>query len=119
TVADMRREVIEGLVQKHIPEKVYPEQWDVAGLHDELLNILNLDLPVADWAKDEVIAEEEVQWRIMRAGDELAASRASRFGPDIMRQIEKAVLLQTLDHLWREHLAALDPLRQAVRLRGH
>ncbi|CAN5285372.1 preprotein translocase subunit SecA [soil metagenome] len=119
TVADMRREVIEGLVHKHIPEKVYPEQWDVAGLHEELVNILNLDLPVADWAKEEGIAEDEVQSRIMRAGDELAASRASRFGPDIMRQIEKAVLLQTLDHLWREHLVVLDHLRQVVGFRGY
>ena len=119
TIHEMRREVIETLVTKHIPERAYPEQWDTAGLHDEILDVVGLDLPIADWAKEEGIAEEEVLERITRAGDELAASRTARFSPEVMRQIEKAVLLQTLDHLWREHLVVLDHLRQVIGFRGY
>ena len=119
TVAEMRHEIIDALVTRHIPEKAYPEQWDTAGLHDELHDILALDLPIADWAKEEGIADEEVRERVTRAADELAASRTARFTPEVMRQIEKAVLLQTLDHLWREHLITLDHLRQVVGFRGY
>ncbi len=119
TVADMRHEVIDALVSKHIPEKSYPEQWDAAGLHEAVQNILNLDVPVIAWAKEEGIADEEVRERLIRAGDEAAAARAARFTPDVMRQVEKAVLLQTLDHLWREHLVVLDHLRQVIGFRGY
>jgi preprotein translocase subunit SecA len=119
TVADMRHEVIDALVAKHIPEKAYPEQWDAKGLHEEVTQVLNLDLPVEAWAKEEGIADDEVRERIRRAADEQAASRAVRFTPEIMRQVEKAVLMQTLDHLWREHLVQLDHLRQVVGFRGY
>ncbi len=119
TVAEMRHEIVDELVTRHIPERAYPEQWDTAGLHDQMQEVFNLDLPIADWAKEEGIAEEEVRDRILRAADELAASRTARFSPEIMRQIEKAVLLQTLDHLWREHLVVLDHLRQVVGFRGY
>ena len=81
--------------------------------------IFDLDLPVADWAKEEGIGEEELHERLVRAADEKAAKKAADFGPQIMRQIEKAVLLQTLDHLWREHLVTLEHLRQVIGLRGY
>ena len=119
TINEMRHEVIETLVSRHIPERAYPEQWDAAGLHEEVLDVIGLDLPIADWAKEEGIAEEEVLERITRAGDEMAASRTARFSPEVMRQIEKAVLLQTLDSLWREHLIVLDHLRQVIGFRGY
>ncbi len=119
TINEMRHEVIDILVSRHIPERAYPEQWDAPGLHNEILDVVGLDLPIADWAKEEGIAEEEVRERIVRAGDEMAASRTARFSPDVMRQIEKAVLLQTLDHLWREHLIVLDHLRQVIGFRGY
>ena len=119
TVADMRHEVIDALVTKHIPEKAYPEQWDTEGLHEAVHTVFNLDLPVADWAKEEGIADEEVRERLVRAADEAAAARTARFTPEIMRQVEKAVLLQTLDHLWREHLVVLDHLRQVIGFRGY
>ena len=119
TVADMRHEVIDDLVTKHIPEKAYPEQWDAKGLHESVQQTLNLDLPVEDWAKEEGIADDEVRDRLLKAADETAAQRAVRFGPDIMRQVEKAVLMQTLDHLWREHLVTLDHLRQVIGFRGY
>ena len=119
TVAGMRHELIDMLIAKHIPEKVYPEQWDVEGLQEDIQANFNLDVPVDEWAKEEGIADEEVRERLNRAADEAAAARTARFTPDIMRQVEKAVLLQTLDHLWREHLVMLDHLRQVVGFRGY
>ncbi|MEJ0013873.1 MAG: preprotein translocase subunit SecA [Bauldia sp.] len=119
TVASMRNELIDELIAKHIPEKAYAEQWDVAGLKEELRTNLNIDVPVDQWAKEEGIAEEEVRERLTRVADEAAAARTARFSPEIMRQIEKAVLLQTLDHLWREHLVTLDHLRHVIGFRGY
>jgi preprotein translocase subunit SecA len=118
-IADMRREVVEELVAKHIPERAYAEQWDSAGLHEELKKTFDLDLPVEQWAAEEGIADDEVRERIQRAADEAAAAKAARISPEIMRQIEKAVLLNTLDHLWREHLVTLDHLRQVIGYRSY
>jgi preprotein translocase subunit SecA len=119
TIADMRHHVIEELVAKHIPEKAYPEQWDVAGLDEALKGVLTLDLPVQDWAKEEGIADEEVRERITRRADEFMAGKVAKWGPDVMRYVEKSILLQTLDHLWREHLVMLEHLRQVIGLRGY
>jgi preprotein translocase subunit SecA len=117
-IADFRHEVVEELVEKHIPEKAYAEQWDAAGLQDEISKIFGIDLPVIDWTKEEGIADEEVQERIIKAVDSKAAERAANFGTDVIRYVEKAILLQTLDHDWREHIINLDHLRQYVGLRG-
>ncbi|MGR7993681.1 MULTISPECIES: preprotein translocase subunit SecA [unclassified Xanthobacter] len=119
TVEDMRHAVIADTVAKFIPENAYPEQWDTAGLHAALLEVLNLDLPVVEWAKEEGIAGDEVGERITRAADEWMAAKAAKYGPELMRYVEKSILLQTLDHLWREHIAMLDHLRQVVGLRGY
>jgi len=119
TVSDMRHVLVEDLVAKHIPEHAYAEQWDVAGLKDELKRVLNLDLPIEDWAKEEGIAGEELLARIDQRVDEFMAAKSAQWGPDVMRYVEKSVLLQTLDHMWREHLVMLDHLRQVVGLRGY
>ncbi len=119
TIAGMRHSVIEDLVAKFIPEKAYPEQWDTASLDAALRDVLTLDLPVKDWAKEEGIADEEVRERIIRRADEHMASKVAKWGPDVMRYVEKSVLLQTLDHLWREHLVMLEHLRQVIGLRGY
>lgn len=118
-VKDMRHDVIEDMVAVHIPEKAYPEQWDTKGLEQRVKEVLNLDLPVRAWADEEGIAEDDVMERLKRAADEAYASRVARFGPDVMRQVERAVLLQTLDSLWREHLATLDNLRSVIGFRGY
>jgi len=118
-VNDMRHAVIEDLVAKHIPENVYPEQWDIEGLDKAVREVLTLDLPVADWAKEEGIADEEVRERITRRADEWMAAKVAQWGPDVMRYVEKSILLQTLDHLWREHLLMLEHLRQVIGLRGY
>jgi preprotein translocase subunit SecA len=119
TVNDMRHAVIEDLVAKHVPENAYPEQWDTAGLKTELARVLGLDLPVDQWAKEEGIADEEILSRLQRRGDEHMASKVAQWGPEVIRYAEKAILLQTLDHLWREHLLMLEHLRQVIGLRGY
>src|SRR5438046_1024976 len=118
-IADFREEVVEMLVTRHIPEKAYPEQWDAKGLEDEVSGIFGIELPVVEWAKEEGIADEEVRERIQKAVEERAAARTAEYGPEVMRYVEKAILLQTLDHDWREHIVDLDHLRQYVGLRGY
>jgi len=118
-IADFREEVVDSLVTRHIPEKAYAEQWDARGLHDEVHRIFGVELPVMDWTKEEGIAEEEVRSRIIQAVETRAAARVAEYGPEIMRYVEKAILLQTLDHNWREHIVNLDHLRQYVGLRGY
>ena len=118
-VADMRHNAIDDLVAKHVPENAYPEQWDTAGLKGELNRVLGLDLPADEWAKEEGIADEEIFDRVERRADEHMAAKAAQWGSDVMRYVEKSILLQTLDHLWREHLVMLDHLRQVIGLRGY
>jgi preprotein translocase subunit SecA len=118
-VADMRHAAIEDLVAKHVPENAYPEQWDTKGLREELKRVVNLDLPTDEWAKEEGIADEELLSRIERRADEHMASKVAQWGGDVMRYVEKSILLQTLDHLWREHLVMLEHLRQVIGLRGY
>src|SRR6187431_368148 len=119
TVADMRHAYIDDVVAKHVPEHAYAEQWDVAGLKEELKRVLDVDLPVDEWAKEEGIADEELLARIEKHVDEHMAAKVAQWGPDVMRYVEKTILLQTLDHLWREHLIMLDHLRQVIGLRGY
>ncbi len=119
TVGDMRREVIEAIVAKHIPERAYAEQWDAKGMREALQMSLNLDLPVEKWFAEEGIAEDDVAARITEAADGAAKDRAERFGPEIMAYVERSVVLQSLDHLWREHIVNLDHLRSVIGFRGY
>ncbi|HEY7979318.1 MAG TPA: SEC-C metal-binding domain-containing protein, partial [Rhizomicrobium sp.] len=118
-IADFREQIVQELIARHIPEKAYAEQWDAPGLHTEVHDIFGVDLPIVDWTKEEGIADEEVRERILKAVDSRAAERAANSGPDVMRYVEKAILLQTLDQNWREHIINLDHLRQYVGLRGY
>jgi preprotein translocase subunit SecA len=119
TIADMRHEVIEDMVAKCIPQKAYVEQWDTDGLHEEVLRIVGLDLPIADWAAEEGIADEEIRDRLTDSGDRRMAEKAANYGPEMMRLAEKSVLLQVLDQIWKEHLLSLDHLRQGIGLRAY
>ena len=119
TIEDMRQEVIDGLVNLHIPERAYAEQWNVAELKKGVETYLNLDLPIEEWVKEEGIAEDDIRARITEAAEALFKDKAERFGPEIMRYVEKSIVLQTLDHLWREHLVNLDHLRSVVGFRGY
>ncbi|UCI08884.1 preprotein translocase subunit SecA [Mesorhizobium sp. B1-1-8] len=119
TIAEMREGVVEEIVAKNIPENAYAEQWNVTGLKEEVAQYLNLDLPVEDWVKEEGIAEDDIRERISAAAEAAAKERADRFGPDVMTYVERSVVLQTLDHLWREHIVNLDHLRSVVGFRGY
>ena len=116
--ADMRAEVVDALVATHIPQHAYAEAWDVEGLAEEVKAKFNLDLPIVDWAKEEGIADEEIKERLLEAADAAYAERVEKNTPELMRMIEKQVVLQSLDALWREHLVALDHLRQVIGWRG-
>jgi len=119
TIADMRSEVVDDLVSQTMPEKAYPEQWLLDDLKQGCEQHLNLDLPVHDWAQEEGIDDESMRERIMVAADTAADERRERFGSEVTSYVEKSILLQTLDHLWREHLENLDHLRSVVGLRGY
>ena len=117
-IAEFRRDTISDLVQRHLPPKAYAEQWDVAGLSAQVQHLLGLDLPIADWAAEDGIANEEIEERIVQAADARAEQRNVMVG-DHMRNVEKSFLLQTIDMQWREHLMHLDHLRNVIGLRGY
>ena len=119
TVSGMRHEIVEALVKLHIPESAYAEQWDAKGLKEAIGGIFGEELPIDAWASEEGIADAEIRERILKAVDAKAAAKEAEFGPEASRQIEKMVLLQTLDHLWREHLITLEHLRQVIGFRAY
>ena len=118
-IVAFRHEVIDELVSRCIPARAYADQWDVGTLHEEALRIFNLDLPVADWAKEEGIADQEIRHRLTDAADRKMAEKAANYGPDVMRMVEKSLLLQILDQAWKDHLLQLDHLRQGISLRAY
>ncbi|MDR3462722.1 MAG: preprotein translocase subunit SecA, partial [Beijerinckiaceae bacterium] len=117
-IAEMREGVVDDIVAKYIPRDAYPESWDIAGLAQALDRNLNVQVPLADWQKEEGIGEEEMRERLQKAADETYAARVEKNGADITRYVEKQVVLQVLDHLWREHLVTLDHLRQVIGWRS-
>ncbi|HEY5008393.1 MAG TPA: preprotein translocase subunit SecA, partial [Caulobacteraceae bacterium] len=118
-VVEMRHDTIEDLVGRHLPPKAYADQWDIAGLDEHVKSLLGLDLPIADWAAEEGIANEEIQERLIAAADARAAEREALISPEQTRHLEKNFLLQMVDMQWREHLMHLDHLRNVIGLRGY
>ncbi len=119
TVTQMREEAVEDMVQRAIPEGAYHEQWDLDGLHTQVLGTFGLDLPIKDWAAEEGIADQEIYERIKDAVDKRMAEKTANYGPEIMRIAEKSILLQVLDQQWKEHLLQLDHMRQSINLRAY
>ena len=119
TITDMRHETIEAMVARCMPANALADQWDIDTLHEETLRVYNLDLPVAQWAKEEGIADSEVRERVTQAADAKMAQKAANYGADIMRMAEKSLLLQLLDQSWKDHLLQLDHLRQGINLRAY
>ncbi|MCM2561927.1 preprotein translocase subunit SecA [Lutimaribacter sp. EGI FJ00015] len=118
-VADMRHEVIADLVEQYMPPKTYADQWDTEGLYAACIEYLGIDVPVIDWANEEGVDDDDIAERLEEASDKLMAEKAEAFGADTMRQIEKQILLQTIDGKWREHLLTLEHLRSVVGFRGY
>jgi len=119
TVSDMRDEVIGQMVATRIPTRAFAEQWQSAELAADLQRVLNLDLPIVEWAREEGIDEHGILERVQKASDQHMAAKAANIGPDLMRYVEKNLLLQVLDQVWKEHLLALDHLRQGIGLRAY
>ena len=119
TVGEMRAEMISNIVARRIPEKAYAEQWQTAELAEDVKRLLNLDLPIVEWGREEGMVETGIRERIEAAVDQSMAAKAANFGPELMRFVEKNLLLQVLDAVWKEHLLALDHLRQGIGLRAY
>ena len=118
-VEDMRAETVNAIVGENCPPGTYPEQWNVAQMKEQLSQTLNLDLPVEDWLAEDALDPEIVEERVKAAADAHMAAKAADLEPETWVQVEKSVLLQNLDHHWKEHLATLDALRQVVHLRAY
>ncbi|GHF33635.1 preprotein translocase subunit SecA [Seohaeicola zhoushanensis] len=116
---DMRHQVIDDLIESYMPPKSYADQWDTQGLYAQVIEQLGIDVPVMEWCAEEGVDNEEVRERLIKASDEHMAKKAVEFGPENMRNIEKQVLLQTIDAKWREHLLTLEHLRSVVGFRGY
>ena len=117
--ADMRHQVIDDLIDVHMPPKSYAEQWDTEGLYAQTIEQLGIDVPVMEWAHEDGVDDDAIRERLIKAADEHMAKKAVEFGTDNMRNIEKQVLLQTIDTKWREHLLTLEHLRSVVGFRGY
>ena len=119
TVKDMRHDVIEDLVDQYVPERSYADQWDMQGLYAAVIEKLGIDMPVIQWAEEDGVDDEVVRDRLVEAADKMMAEKEEAFGFDTMRNIEKQILLQTIDGKWREHLLRLEHLRSVVGFRGY
>lgn len=118
-IAEMREEVIEDMVAKYIPAGTYSEQWQPAELAEDLRQTLHMDLPIEQWAQEDGIGEEQILERVSRGLNDRVKERNERFGSEVTHYFQKAMLLETIDTLWREHLGNLDHLRSAVGFRGY
>jgi preprotein translocase subunit SecA len=119
TITDMRHQVIEDLIARTIPAGTYKEQWDLDTLNQETHNMLGLSVPIAEWAAEEGIADQEIQERLIKASNQRMAEKVANYGRELMRMAEKSLLLQIVDQHWKEHLLALDHLRQGINLRAY
>ncbi|SFR00256.1 preprotein translocase subunit SecA [Poseidonocella sedimentorum] len=117
--ADMRDQVIDDLIEQYMPPKTYADQWDTEGLYAAAIEKLGIDVPVIAWAQEDGVDDEVIVERLTEASDKMLAEKAEAFGPENMRNIEKQVLLQTIDQKWREHLLTLEHLRSVVGFRGY
>jgi preprotein translocase subunit SecA len=118
-VKDMREQVIDDLIDTHMPPKSYADQWNTEGLYAQVIEKLGVDVPVIEWAAEDGVDDEVIRERLIKATDEQMAKKAVSFGPENMRNIEKQVLLQTIDQKWRDHLLKLEHLRSVVGFRGY
>jgi preprotein translocase subunit SecA len=119
TIAEMRGDVLALMVAARVPEKAFSEQWELSELSADVQRVFNLNLPIEEWGKEDGIDETHLRERIEQAVDAMMAAKAANMGPELMRFIERNVLIQTLDAVWKEHLYALDHLRQGIGLRAY
>ena len=119
TVIDMRHEVISDIVYKSIPEGSYSDKWDHKTLNSDALKLLGIEINAEKWFKEDGIAEDEISQKLKNISDDYMLSRAKNIGEKVFRTAEKSLLLQVLDQQWKEHLQALEQLRQSIGLRAY
>ena len=120
TINSIREDVFKATIDAYIPPQSLEEMWDIPGLQERLKNDFDLDLPIAEWLdKEPELHEETLRERILAQSIEVYQRKEEVVGAEMMRHFEKGVMLQTLDSLWKEHLAAMDYLRQGIHLRGY
>jgi preprotein translocase subunit SecA len=118
-VTDMRAETVNVIVGDACPPNSYPEQWDVAGMKTRLAEVMNLEPQIDAWLLEESVDPEVLEERIRAMADEAIAQKSADLDAETWTSVEKSILLQNLDHHWKEHLATLDALRQVVHLRAY
>jgi preprotein translocase subunit SecA len=118
-VSDMRHQLIDDLVDQSMPPRSYPDQWNVDLLTDNVRAKLGIDVPVKDWAAEEGVDADNIRERLVEASDKAMDEKTTAFGADSIRNLEKQLLLQTIDAKWREHLLRLEHLRSVVGFRGY
>ncbi len=118
-IGEMRRDALNAIVVGACPPGSYPEQWDIEALKKKIDDVLGMDAPIDAWLEEEAVEPELIEERLLEASDDKLAQKSAEIDPDIWRRIEKQVLLERLDHNWKEHLATLDALRQVVFLRAY
>ncbi len=118
-VTDMRAETVNVIVGDACPPNSYPEQWDVAGMKTRLAEVMNLEPPIDAWLLEESVDPEVIEERVRAMADEAIAQKSADLDTETWTSVEKSILLQNLDHHWKEHLATLDALRQVVHLRAY
>jgi preprotein translocase subunit SecA len=118
-VTDMRHETVNAIVGSACPPGTYPEQWNIAGLKEELERVLALTPDIDGWLKEDAVDPEIFVERLTALSDQALADKVADLKPETWAQIEKSILLQNLDHHWKEHLSTLDALRQVVHLRAY
>ncbi|MFI3246918.1 MAG: SEC-C metal-binding domain-containing protein, partial [Ferrimonas sp.] len=120
TIIAVRGSVLNDVISQYIPPQSLEEMWDVAGLEERLAADFGVKLPLQQWLdSDDDLHEETLRKRILAGWDEAYQAKEEQVGTEVLRQFEKVVMLQTLDNLWKEHLAAMDHLRQGIHLRGY
>ena len=118
-VEDMRRDAINAMVTAACPPGSYPEQWDKAGLKEKIDEVLGLDVPLDDWIEEDHVEPELIEERLLDLSEQKLSGKIVDIPEDSWRRVEKSILLERLDHHWKEHLATLDALRQVVFLRAY
>ena len=118
-IQQVREDVVDSVISQHIPPQSMPEQWDIPGLEQQLESELGLQLPVRDWLEEDGMYEEKLRQRILDEHVRVYQEKEDVVGAETMRRFEKQVFLQTLDTLWKEHLANMDHLRRGIHLRGY
>jgi preprotein translocase subunit SecA len=118
-INDMRAETVAAIVAVNCPEGTYPEQWNVESLKEAIDEVFGLQPPMDEWLQEEAVDQEMITDRLQRLADEVMASKLDQVEADRWADVEKQILIQTLDHQWKEHLATLDALRQVIHLRSY